>query len=90
MTTQIICTGNEYKIADSTNSELPIWPVQDEGGHWHYEQFAGQRCYFTQREVHFGFMATEVAEHDVPLDADGDLDLDELFRCNDGSIWRSI
>ncbi len=90
MTTQIIWTGNEYEVAESADrAERPEWPVQDEGARWHYEQFDGQLVVYRSSSVHFGFEAEEVAEQDVPRDADGELNLNDLFLCNNGIVYRA-
>jgi hypothetical protein len=90
-TTQIIWTGNEYEVADRADrAELPEWPVQDTGARWHHEQFDGQRACFRPSSVHFGFEAEEVAEQDVPRDADGELNLNDLFLCSNGTIYRAV
>lgn len=87
---QVINTGNEFEVADRMNSESPEWPVQDQGGHWHYEQFEGQRVVFRGAGVFFGFECEEVAEEDVPRDADGELNLNDMYRCNDGRFYRPL
>ncbi|MDD5385319.1 MAG: hypothetical protein PHG89_10625, partial [Gallionella sp.] len=87
---QIVCTGNEYEEADRSNSEAPEWPVQDEGAHWHHEQFNGQRVAYRTSHVHFGFMAEEIAEEDVPRDADGEMNFNDLFLCNNGRVYRAV
>ena len=73
MTTQLIWTGFEYEAADYSNSDEPTWPVQDESGRWHREQFPGQRVSYHQQTVWFGFQARELIADD--LDA---LDFEEL------------
>ena len=89
--TQIIFTGNEYEEADSCDrAERPEWPVQDAGAHWHHEQFDGQMVVYRTSEVHFGFMAEEVPEQDVPRDEDGEMNLDGLFLCSNGKIYRAL
>lgn len=47
---QLIWTGDCYEVADERNSELPEWPVQDEGARWHYEEFNGQRAVYQRGE----------------------------------------
>lgn len=88
--TQIIFTGDTYEEADRSNCEIPDWPVQDEGAHWHYEQFDGQCVKYKNQTVHFGFEAEEIPEKDVPLNADGEMNLNDLFLCNNGKIYRAI
>jgi len=80
---QLIFVGDHYEIADSSNSEIPKWPVQDEGGHWHSRQFSGQRARFDRSHVDFGFQAIRINEKDIPIDADGELDLDGVFIVGD-------
>lgn len=77
--TQIIWTGNEYEVADNSNSEIPEWPVQDSGARWHYKKFDGQRVHFNQEQVDFGFLAEEVPENEVPRDENGFIDADHEF-----------
>jgi hypothetical protein len=86
---QLIWTGNEYEIADATNSDRPDWPVQDQGGRWHREQFPGQVVCFREAQVHFGFNAVAVADQEVPRAADGELNLNDLFLCNNGTVYRA-
>lgn len=89
MTTQLVWNGCDSDVvADERNSEAPEWPVQDQGGRWHHEQFKGQRVVFTQRSVHFGFLATEVNKAEVPTDEDGEMILDGLTMTDDGRVWR--
>ena len=91
VTTQIIYNGSEYEMAsDCSRAELPEWPVQDSGAHWHHEQFDGQVAVFRAGEVHFGFMAEEVPEEDLPRHADGAVNTNDLFGCNNGKIYRSV
>lgn len=91
MQTQIIYTGNDYEIArHAERAERPEWPVQDAGGHWHHEQFDGQLAVFRGAQVFFGFMAEEVVENEVPRHADGEMNFDGLFLCNDGCIYRDV
>lgn len=91
MRTQIIYTGNEYKEADQcAKAERPEWPVQDSGAHWHHEKFPGQMVVYLINEVHFGFMVQQVPEQDVPRDDDGELNLDSLFLCENGNVYRAI
>ena len=90
MTTQLIYDGLDYtEAANCALAELPNWPVQDSGAHWHHEQFAGQMAVFHTSEVHFGFLAAEVLEQDVPRDKDGEMDLSDLFVCSNGKIYRA-
>lgn len=90
-TTQIIWTGNEYELADRADrAEIPEWPVQDEGAHWHHKQFDGQCVCYRNETVHFGFEAEEIEESEVPRDADGEMNLDDLFLCNNGRVYRAI
>jgi len=89
-TTQIIFNGNEYEEARSCDrAERPEWPVQDLGAHWHHEEFEGQMVVYCTSEYHFGFMAEEVPEQDVPRDVDGELNLNDLFLCDNGKIYRA-
>ena len=71
--TQLIWTGNEYEIASDANSELPVWPVQDEGGRWHQKQFAGQRVAYDRQRASFGFRVKKLTDEEVKK-----LDLDDL------------
>ena len=73
MTTQIIFVCDRTEIADGNNSETPEWPVQDQGGHWNYEQFPGQRVTFSGPRVGFGFLASPMTADDV-----AGLDMDDL------------
>lgn len=88
-TEQIIWTGNEYEVADGMNSESPEWPVQDSGAHWNYEEFEGQRVVFRGNNVHFGILAEELAEAEVPREADGKMNLNDLYLCNNGRVYRA-
>jgi len=89
MTTQLVWNGCDMDVvADERNSEIPAWPVQDEGGRWHYEQFKGQRVVFSGAHVHFGFLAVEVDKAEVPTDEDGEMILDGLTMTNDGRVFR--
>ena len=62
---QLIWTGNEYEIATTDNSEIPSWPVQDEGGRWHRKEFVGQRVSYHQQTVWFGFKAKKLTAAQV-------------------------
>lgn len=64
-TVQLIYIGNECKLADPQNSEIPDWPVEDQGGHWHRSAFVGQRAAFGQNSVEFGFLARLMDEKEV-------------------------
>lgn len=89
-TTQIIWNGsNAYVEADSRNSEIPTWPVQDQGGRWHHEEFDGQRVVFDRAKVYFGFEAVEVAKTEVPTDEDGEMILDGFYMTNDFRVFRA-
>lgn len=89
-TTQIIFNGNEYaESCTCDRAERPEWPVQDQGAHWHHEEFDGQMVVYRTSEVYFGFMAEKVPEQDVPRDEDGEMDLDDLFLCDNGEIYRA-
>ena len=72
-TAQLINTGNEYEIADDRNSEIPTWPVQDQGAHWHSSEFEGQRVVYDCARVEFGFLANIMSDEEVAA-----LDLDDL------------
>lgn len=88
MSTQIIYTGNDYAEAgDCGCAEQPNWPVRDEGGRIHDEQFDGQMVVYNKAHVNFGFMADEVPEQDVLRDEE--IYLDDLFVCNSGKIYRA-
>lgn len=88
---QIIWTGNEYELADPGNSEVPAdWPVQDAGAHWHDQEFDGQRVVFRGSNVHFGFLAEELPESEVQHDADGSINLNDLYLCNNGRVYRAV
>lgn len=91
-TTQIIQTGDQYEIADASNSEIPAWPVQGADARWHYEEFPGQVAHYNRQHVAFGFMAAEIPASSIPLDEDGDLDfngLDDVYVCGD-KFFKSI
>ena len=83
MTTQIIFTGNDYQECYFGNSESPKWPVQDQSGHWHNEQFSEQMVVFNRAQIHFGFLANEVAAENLPRDEENELILDGIYFCND-------
>jgi hypothetical protein len=83
--TQIIYTGNEYEEADRSNSEVPEWPVQDNGAHWHHEQFDGQRVHFTRSDVHFGFEAEYIGDVD---DISDDVLAGDVFVCSNGKVYK--
>ena len=88
---QLIWTGNDYEIAENADRvERPDWPVQDAGARWHYEKFDGQMACFRGSDVFFGFEAEEVPKADVPRDEDDELNLNDLFGCNNGKIYRAI
>lgn len=89
-TTQIIFNGNGYEEAHGCDrAKCPEWPVQDQGAHWHHEEFEGQMVVYRTSDVHFGFVAAEVPEQDVPRDEDGELNLNDLFLCDNGKIYRA-
>ena len=52
---QLVWICDSHEVADERNSEIPQWPVQDEGGRWHHEQFPGQRVVYDHARVDFGF-----------------------------------
>lgn len=72
-TTQLIYVCGRCEVADSSNSEVPEWPVQDQGAHWHYSRFDGQRVAYDRAQVEFGFLATPMAAEEVAA-----LDMDDL------------
>lgn len=72
-TTQLIYGCDRHEIADSSNSETPEWPVQDQGAHWHYSQFDGQRVAYDRGRVEFGFLAKRMSDDEI-----SDLDMDDL------------
>lgn len=89
MATQLVWNGCDADVvADERNSEVPEWPVQDEGGRWHREQFKGQRVVFNGAHAHFGFLAVEIDKADVQKDEDGEMILDGLTMTEDGRVWR--
>lgn len=71
--TQLIYVCDRCEIADSSNSEVPEWPVQDQGAHWHYSQFDGQRVAYDRARVEFGFLANRMSADDISA-----LDMDNL------------
>ena len=92
MATQIIQTGDDYEIANSSNSEIPEWPVQSADARWNYEAFPGQVVHYNRQNVAFGFMANEIPASLIPLDEDGELDfngLDDVYVCGD-KFYKSI
>lgn len=74
-TVQLIYVGDRIEIADADNSEVPEWPVQDQGGRWNYCQFEGQRVAYDRAHVTFGFLACPLNEDEVSA-----LDMDDLPR----------
>ena len=84
---QIIWTGNSYEETDFGNSDIPEWPVQDAGAHWHYEQFEGQRVHFTRSNVYFGFMAQFIGMADELSDG---IMAGDVFTCSNGKVYKEI
>jgi hypothetical protein len=84
MSTQLVFVCDRHEVATDSNSEVPAWPVQDAGGHWHYEAFPGQRVAYTQRDVNFAVQVAAMPAAEVAaLDMD-DLPSDVYFT---GSEW---
>jgi hypothetical protein len=71
--TQLIYVCDRCEIADSSNSEVPEWPVQDSGGRWNYERFPGQRVAYSRAQVEFGFLANPMTDDEA-----ASLDMDDL------------
>lgn len=65
ISTQLIHIDNRCVIADDNNSEIPKWPVQDQGAHWHYSKFTGQRIAYNRTHVSFGFEARRMSVDEV-------------------------
>ena len=84
---QIIYTGNQYEAADRSNSELPEWPVQDSGAHWHHEEFEGQRVIYRGGDVFFGFMAECIGETE---DMSEEVLAGAVYCCEDGKTYRAV
>lgn len=72
-TTQLIYVCDRCEIADSSNSETPEWPVQDQGAHWNYSKFDGQRVAYDRARIEFGFLANLMSAEEVST-----LDMDDL------------
>lgn len=72
-TTQIIYVCDRCEIADSSNSETPEWPVQDQSGRWNHSKFDGQRATYDRARVEFGFLANRMSTAEV-----SGLDMDDL------------
>lgn len=70
---QLIYVCDRFEIADSSNSETPEWPVQDQGGHWNYERFSGQRAAYNRACVEFGFIANPMTQEEITA-----LDMEDL------------
>ena len=86
--TQLIWAGDRYEEADASNSEIPSWPVQDEGGNWHYREFRGQRVAYIRSTVSFGFRCREMSEQAIAK-----LDMDDLpsdVYITNNSVYRWI
>lgn len=62
---QLIWTGDRHEEADSLNSEVPQWPVQDESARWNQREFRGQRVAYSRGDVWFGFRAKELSERAI-------------------------
>ena len=89
MTTQLVWNGCDMDVvADERNSEVPAWPVQDEGGRWHYEQFKGQRVVFSGAHVHFGFLAVEIGKAEGRRRRNDPRRPDNDGRTDDGRVFR--
>lgn len=88
MTTQLIFICDHHEVADSDNSEIPNWPIQDQGGHWNHSQFDGQRVAYDRAHVEFGFLATPMPPEEVAA-----LDMDDLpgdVYIADGNFYRAF
>lgn len=62
---QLICISDNYEISESSNSEIPAWPIQDQAGRWHYSEFDGQRVAYDRARVEFGFLASRLSEDEI-------------------------
>ena len=71
--TQLIRICGSYEIANDSNSEVPDWPVQDQGARWHNSKFAEQRVAYDRARVEFGFLAEPISAKDAAT-----LDIDDL------------
>lgn len=81
---QLVRVCDHFEIADDSNSEVPEWPVQDEGARWHHEAFQGQRVAYDRAHVHFGIQVVPCAE---PEDMD-DIPSDVYFA--NEKWWRAV
>lgn len=81
---QLVWVCDRYELADDNNSEVPNWPVQDEGGHWHREEFPGQRVAYDRAHVNFGI---RVEPCDPPADLD---DIPQGVYLTEGRWWKEV
>ena len=82
---QLVWICDSHEVADERNSEIPQWPVQDEGGRWHHEQFPGQRVVYDHARVDFGFQVKPCAAPDDSDDIPSD-----VYLSRDGRWWKEV
>lgn len=71
---QVIYMDDEFCEVDKRDKGIdtrPSWPIQDEYGGWHWEEFNGQAIYRRKGRVSFGFMAYEIEKELIERDKDG-------------------